>query len=91
MHGTPPVHIKPDAFAPLPDTKPVPLMQATGCRWPVSDHPYMFCNAIVHHTLPTDWNAGRISSFCQHHHKIAYPKASSYNPLTLEGKKMRKT
>jgi hypothetical protein len=69
---TPPKPIKPNAFSPLPGSMPVPLLRATGCRWPVSDHPFLFCDK----SMPV----GR--SFCDAHHKLAYPAT-----ITSRGKK----
>lgn len=33
-----------EAWAPLPNSEPTPLEEATGCRWPVGDAPVLFCN-----------------------------------------------
>lgn len=57
--------VLPDSFEPAPWSDPKPLMETTGCMWPIGDHG-LFCNA------------GREtgSHYCPHHHAKAYRKAA---------------
>lgn len=59
----PPMHLR---VVSVPESKPVPLMERTGCCFPTtSDRPHLFCD------LPL----GR-GAYCQTHYKVMYPRSS---------------
>jgi hypothetical protein len=53
-------------FNALPGTKPVSLVdfnEKSGCRWPIGEHPTLFCNA---------WTSDKKPQYCTRHGKMAY-------------------
>ncbi|QIG66896.1 hypothetical protein EVB41_066 [Rhizobium phage RHph_TM3_14A] len=67
--------INPHAFEPLPGTKPVPVHEHTdGCRWPIGEHPTMYCNARV---------MGKTARYCTAHSRMSYTplKVTSHGNL----------
>lgn len=50
-----------------PDSKPVPLIERTGCCYPTSEEkPHLFCNEPV--------NSGE---YCEFHYRVMYPKGKA--------------
>jgi hypothetical protein len=44
--------------------KPVPVHEhIDGCRWPIGDHPILFCNSVV---------VERTNPYCDKHSKLSY-------------------
>lgn len=55
--------MSPTAFEPLPETKPVPLEERTGCCWPIeTGHRVYFCNAPINPKSRNNW--------CDTHYKL---------------------
>jgi len=55
------------AWEALPDTNPVPVhmhRDVDGCRWPIGDHPTLFCNAVT--------DRGQKQQYCATHSKLSY-------------------
>lgn len=59
----PPRPAPPPANQPLAGTHPVPLMEMTGCKWPVNDGDpvFMFCNAEIKEGRP----------YCEQHDRLS--------------------
>jgi hypothetical protein len=55
---------------PLAGSTPTPLLETTGCRWPVEGG---FCNHTLHKKL-----------YCATHHKMAYRPAAPVHPLLIK-------
>lgn len=57
----PPMHLR---VVPVPESIPVPLMERTGCCYPVTpEGPHLFCN------LPTEKG-----DYCKWHTRVMYPR-----------------
>lgn len=50
------------SFEPLPNTFPVPLHEMTGCKWPVGEHPVLFCNEATGNAV--------LQVYCEAHQKM---------------------
>lgn len=64
------------AFEPLPGSEPVDLEHLTACKWPVGDHPTMFCNlpqAERPKKRPTDPVLHEV--YCPVHDRMSKPRA----------------
>lgn len=60
-------------FEALPNSKPVLLSEVTKCRWPIGhSSPYLFCNNALYRVPATQWAVGKVSNFCEVHHRMAY-------------------
>jgi len=68
---------------PLPGSDPVPLSECTGCRWPLGDSPFLFCNMPV---TEGELVTGRRPMWCDAHSKIGYRP----NVVTFRGKSRRR-
>lgn len=70
LKRTTPRERKPPMFlrvVPAPDSKPVPLVDRTGCCYPTTPHgPHLFCNE------PTQ---GR--DYCEFHHNVMYKRRAA--------------
>lgn len=54
-------------FNALPGTTPVELIEHDekhGCRWPIGEHPTLYCNAWTHNKLP--------HQYCSDHMRMSY-------------------
>lgn len=54
-------------WLPLPDTKPATIIDADemhGCKWPVGEHPIMYCNAYA--------ERGKKHLYCTRHLRMSY-------------------
>lgn len=67
-----PAILKSAIWRDLPGTAPVPLEQATGCKWPVEmpgrEHEHLFCNEPIHP------EGARPHVYCLAHRHVAHPK-----------------
>lgn len=62
------------AFVPLDGCDPVPLVENTGCNWPVCDEPGNPLTAPLHtHACgaPRKWIGDRQLSYCREHHRMS--------------------
>lgn len=66
---------------PLEGSKPVPMMEATGCKWPIGhSHPMLYCNEPVFTRPPTRDMIGKTLPYCRTHSELAYIKVYVAKP-----------
>lgn len=69
--------LRADAFAPLPGSAPIRVADhKDGCRWPIGDGPFLFCNEAV--------SSGH---YCATHAQVAHRPTP---PIKFNGKKTAK-
>lgn len=54
-------------FDALPGSKPVSIVdhnERSGCRWPIGEHPTLYCNNHTDRKVP--------HQYCDVHHKMTY-------------------